>query len=136
MKQRATCNALRWGASVLLVFACARAPGPPPAVEPPAPAIASPPPCPQIVLIEVRKRDRRLRARCDGGEVVEMPVALGRASTGPKRGVGDERTPEGYYRISGPPRPSRFHVFVPIDYPSLADAATAYAEGRLSDTEY
>ena len=50
--------------------------------------------------------------------------------------MGDTRTPEGYYRISGPPRPSRFHRFIPIDYPSLADAATARAEGRLPDADY
>ena len=82
------------------------------------------------------KRDRRLRAHCDGGAVVEMAVALGRGTEGPKRDAGDERTPEGNYRISGAPRRSRFHRFVPIDYPSMADAATARAEGRLAEADY
>jgi murein L,D-transpeptidase YafK len=65
-----------------------------------------------------------------------MTVALGRDTDGPKRNAGDARTPEGYYRISGPPRPSRFYRFVPIDYPSMADAATARADGRLSEADY
>jgi murein L,D-transpeptidase YafK len=61
-----------------------------------------------------------------------LPVALGRAPEGPKRSMGDQRTPEGEYRVAGPPRASRFHRFMPIDYPSTADADRALAEGRLT----
>jgi len=142
MRRKATRIAQGCGAAVLLACACARTPpalpAPPPAVPPaPPPDLLAPAACDRIVAIEVSKRERRLRARCEGGGVVEMPVALGRESDGPKREEGDSRTPEGHYRISGPPRPSRrFHRFVPIDYPSLADAATARAEGRLSEAEY
>jgi len=88
------------------------------------------------VAIAVKKRDRNLRAFCEGGEVVELQVALGRGSLGPKRRVGDEQTPEGRYQISGPPRGSRFHVFVPIDYPSITDAELALVEGRVSEPDY
>jgi murein L,D-transpeptidase YafK len=123
---------------VLLACAVARAPEIPVAApivpEPPAEP-SSPAPCEHILAIQVSKRERRLRAHCEGGATVEMTVAFGRAD-GPKRAAGDARTPEGYYRISGPARSSRFHRFVPIDYPSLADAATARAEGRLSEPEY
>ncbi len=82
------------------------------------------------------KSERRLHARCERGAVVTLPVALGRDPDGPKRRAGDLRTPEGRYRITGPARPSRFHRFIPIDYPSRADAETAYSEGRLSETDY
>lgn len=68
--------------------------------------------------------------------MVELPVALGREAKGPKRSAGDARTPEGRYRISGPPRASRFHRFIPIDYPSLADADAARADARLSEAAY
>jgi len=140
MRRKATRNALRCGAAALLVCACARPPAalpPPPPVPPAPPPALAPAPCERILAIEVSKRERRLRARCAGGGVVEMPIALGRESDGPKREAGDWRTPEGNYRISGSPRPSRrFHRFVPIDYPSLADAATARAEGRLSEPDY
>jgi murein L,D-transpeptidase YafK len=139
MRQKATRIAQRCGTAVLLACACAPTPAalpaPPPAVAPP-PGSPSPATCEQIVAIEVSKRERRLRAQCAGGGVVEMTVALGRGN-GPKREAGDSRTPEGQYRISGPPRRSRrFHRFIPFDYPSFADAATARAEGRLSEAEY
>ncbi len=92
--------------------------------------------CERIVAIAVSKRERRLRAECEGGALIEMVVALGRGDEGPKLRVGDSRTPEGRYRVSGPPRQSRFHQFIPIDYPSLSDAEAAHGEGRLSDVEY
>ena len=129
--------ALRHGAATLLLAtACSTAPAPLPAPPPP---LAAPTPevgCERILAIEVAKHERLLRAHCEGGAVVEMPVALGRGRAGDKRVRGDARTPEGHYRISGPPRASRFHRFLPIDYPSLADAATARAEGRLSEDDY
>jgi hypothetical protein len=125
-------------AALALGFACAR-PLPPPAVPepaPPAPAVlaepAAPGPCLRIERIVVHKGERRLWARCAGGAVVALPVALGRAAEGPKRALGDQRTPEGEYRVAGPPRASRFHRFLPIDYPSTADADRALAEGRLA----
>jgi murein L,D-transpeptidase YafK len=40
--------------------------------------------------------------------------------------------PEGAYRIAGPPRKSRFHVFIPIDYPSRADADRGLQEGLIT----
>jgi murein L,D-transpeptidase YafK len=106
----------------------------PPLVQPDAPVPF--PPCHRILGIEVSRSARRLRARCEGGMRVEMTVALGRTADGPKRISGDERTPEGDYRVSGAPRRSRFHLFIPIDYPSVADADRALADGRLSKAEY
>jgi murein L,D-transpeptidase YafK len=97
---------------------------------------AFPPPCDRIVAIIVRRSERHLRANCEGGAVIELPVALGRSNEGPKRRAGDSRTPEGRYQISGRPRASRFHLFIPIDYPSLDDAELARSEGRVSDADY
>jgi murein L,D-transpeptidase YafK len=131
MRWRATRIAALVGATALL--ACE---GEPPVLPTPPPELRAPPPCEQIAMIAVKKRDRNLIAFCEGGAVVELPVALGRGSRGPKRLVGDERTPEGRYQISGPPRRSRFHVFLPIDYPSISDAELALAEGRVSELDY
>jgi murein L,D-transpeptidase YafK len=85
--------------------------------------------------MEVRKASRRLEAHCEGGGVVAMTVALGR-EPGPKRRAGDHRTPEGAYRVAGPARRSRFHRFLPIDYPAPADADLALREGRLSRADH
>jgi murein L,D-transpeptidase YafK len=84
----------------------------------------------------VHKGERRLWAFCQGEAVVAFPVALGRAPEGPKERAGDQRTPEGVYHVAGPARPSRFHRFLPIDYPSVADADRALAGGRLSRRDH
>ena len=70
-----------------------------------------------------------------GGGTLEFPIALSR-ERGPKRVAGDERMPEGDYRFIGPPRKSRFYGFIPIDYPSRADADRAFAEGRITKEEH
>jgi murein L,D-transpeptidase YafK len=51
---------------------------------------------------------------------------------GPKRRIHDARTPEGVYLTAAPSRRSRFHLFLPIDYPSLADAEAGLAAGIIS----
>jgi murein L,D-transpeptidase YafK len=94
------------------------------------------PSCERIVSISVSKHDRRLRVYCEDGTRVEMVVALGRGTGGAKREMGDARTPEGHYRFSGPARASRFHRFIPFDYPSLSDAESARIQGRLDDGGY
>jgi murein L,D-transpeptidase YafK len=137
MAHRATRVAPLWGAAVLLAWACARAPveAPVPATPPSPHEVAPAPPCERITLILVHKSTRRLRAYCEGGAVVEMIAAMGRGE-GPKRARGDARTPEGRYKINGPPRRSRFYRFLPIDYPGLADAEIARITGRLSKADY
>ncbi len=83
----------------------------------------------------MRRAQRELVAACAGGGERRIAVALARAS-GPKRMSGDQSLPEGDYRIAGPARPSRFHRFLPIDYPAPADADRALAEGRLAREDH
>lgn len=64
-----------------------------------------------------------------------MRVALGREPDGRKRLAGDRRTPEGLYHVLRT-RPSRFHRFIEIDYPSREDADRALAAGRLTPAEH
>lgn len=94
------------------------------------------PPCEKVERIVVAKAQHRLTAFCAGGAVREAAVALGRESLGPKFLRGDMKTPEGEYRVAGPARESRFHRFIPIDYPSREDAEGARREGRLSDADF
>ncbi len=123
--------------------ACASAPARPPAGTAPSATVADAVPgpeaagaaCERIEHLLVRKAERVLVATCAGGAVRRLPVALARAP-GRKEASGDQRVPEGDYRIAGPARPSRFHRFLPIDYPAPADAARALAEGRLSRADH
>jgi len=107
----------------------AAAPAPPPPAAPPAGPI-DPSACLHALRVEVRKSARLLTAECVVGGYVAFPIALSREA-GPKRAQGDHRMPEGDYAIAGPPLTSRFHLFVPIDYPSVADADRALGEGRI-----
>jgi len=138
--RRALASASALGLCLALLACWLRRPAaePPPAPPPvPAPVPAPPPPpCTAIERIEVSKSQRTLRAHCRAGAVVEMTAALGREPEGDKRDAGDWRTPEGLYRVSGRPRESRFHLFIPIDYPSVEDAEQALYEGRISLATY
>jgi hypothetical protein len=131
----------------LLLWSCSGAPPPAPANVPepgpsPEPDALSTPErpletsCARIERIEVRKSERTLVAECtDGGRLV-FEIALSRAADGPKRALGDWRMPEGDYHVAGPARPSRFHRFLPIDYPSPRDAESGLAEGRIGASEH
>ncbi|HEX5066135.1 MAG TPA: L,D-transpeptidase [Myxococcota bacterium] len=99
-------------------------------------AEAAAPPCERILLIEVRKSRRELVAYCEGGAELRMTAAMGREPRGHKLGAGDQRTPEGSYRVSGTLEANRFYGFIPLDYPSQADADAALAEGRISRRDY
>jgi len=116
--------------------AIAGCPKKPPRTPAPAPAPPQPPgpidpgACGRVLRIEVRKSERLLAGDCEAGGYVAFPIALSREA-GPKRVQGDHRMPEGDYAIAGPPQTSRFHLFVPIDYPSVADADRALAEKRI-----
>jgi hypothetical protein len=92
--------------------------------------------CDRIVRIEVRRVDRELVTFCEDGTRFYFSAAFGRDSTGPKRRVDDLRTPEGKYQIAGEPRPSRFHLFIPINYPSPRDAELGLEAGRISVRTY
>jgi len=92
--------------------------------------------CESIVQIEVFKYDRRLKATCADGQVVQFPIALGRRPFGDKQRQGDQRTPEGYYRVAEEPRPSQFHVFIALDYPSAVDADQALGRGEIDPNTY
>lgn len=134
----------------LFMVGCARSPVPepapalptPPAVLEPAPAPTPAPPdpktlpCPEIMRLEVRKRERVLEVSCRGGGMRVFPIALSREPVGAKRRRADQRVPEGDYHIAGMPRASRFHLFLPIDYPSPADADRGLMERSISRSQY
>jgi murein L,D-transpeptidase YafK len=59
----------------------------------------------------------------------EYRVSLGDEPAGHKTRRGDERTPEGNYRIDWQNPNSRFHLSLHISYPNGQDRARAAAEG-------
>ena len=59
-----------------------------------------------------------------------FPIALGGAPEGHKGEEGDQRTPEGRYRIDWRNDKSSYHLSMHISYPDAADMARAEAEGK------
>ena len=79
------------------------------------------------LLVEKGARQLTLFA---GGQILKVyHVALGRQPVGPKRRRGDQRTPEGLYRIDGRGTRTNYHLALHISYPDAADRARAAQAG-------
>jgi L,D-peptidoglycan transpeptidase YkuD (ErfK/YbiS/YcfS/YnhG family) len=72
------------------------------------------------VIVQVDSRARTLSLCRNGFEEAAFRVALGRRGLD-KKAEGDGRTPRGRYPL-GPARPSsRYHRFLPVGYPTVAE---------------
>lgn len=79
----------------------------------------------------VDKSERVLVAYQNGRPIkAYRDLQFGDAPSGHKQFEGDERTPEGIYRIDRRNPQSRFHLSLGISYPNAADTAFAAQYGR------
>ena len=83
----------------------------------------------QAHAIHVYKAQRRLDLLRDGRVIATYRIVLGGAPVGHKRQQGDQRTPEGDYRITYRNERSRFHLSLRVSYPNEADRKQAAARG-------
>jgi L,D-peptidoglycan transpeptidase YkuD (ErfK/YbiS/YcfS/YnhG family) len=95
---------------------------------------SAPPPhasCPASgVAVQVDPAARVLSLCRAGVEDASFRVALGRSGLD-KRSEGDGRTPRGQYKLE-PSRPSaRYHLFLPVDYPTDAQAKQGYTGSAI-----
>ena len=79
--------------------------------------------------IVVVKSTRRMTLFYRGDSTAVFLVALGKAPTGNKTERGDNRTPEGVYRIDARNPQSEFYRSVHISYPSVAERERAMRLG-------
>lgn len=71
-----------------------------------------------------------------GNEIVKIyRVFLGSSPVGHKLERGDNRTPEGHYRVVDKKISENFHRFIGIDYPNAHDAELAFRQGRITSTQ-
>jgi murein L,D-transpeptidase YafK len=82
--------------------------------------------------IVILKSAQTLELRQEDGSVSTFRVCLGLNPIGPKKITGDQKTPEGDYFICSKSTESRFHRFLGISYPGVADAQTAFERGVIS----
>ena len=84
---------------------------------------------PTIDLIIVEKTSHRMVLLHNGQVQKVYYVALGRGGLGPKEIAGDNKVPEGTYRITGRNPRSAFHLSLRIDYPTSEQAQAAQRNG-------
>ncbi len=75
--------------------------------------------------IIIEKSKRRLTLIAKGQILKTYPISLGRSPVGRKVMEGDDRTPEGIYRIDYRLDNSRYHLALHISYPSENDLENA-----------
>lgn len=81
-------------------------------------------------LLYLRTQERTLYV-CERDRVrAAHRVALGRGGVG-KRSEGDERVPVGSYSLGRPRASSRFHLFLPVGYPTAAQRQQGYTGGAV-----
>lgn len=86
--------------------------------------------------LEIIKSTQELRLK-QGAEILKTyHIALGKGGNAPKRQLGDNRTPAGFYRILEFRPESRFHYFMQINYPNLLDAWHGYQDQLISSAEF
>ncbi|WP_207534696.1 L,D-transpeptidase family protein [Desertivirga arenae] len=83
-----------------------------------------------IHKIIVLKAERKLLAYSDGKLVQTYRVSLGKNPIGDKQYEGDNRTPEGIYKINDKNANSGWHTNLGISYPDAADSKQARLLGR------
>lgn len=104
-----------WAGVVLAVLVCQGASAESPAV--------------QADRVVIEKGRRTLRLYAGARELATFRVALGRQPVGRKECRGDNRTPEGYYKVAGRKENSDFHRALRISYPSQDDVERAREKG-------
>ncbi|HEX4630650.1 MAG TPA: L,D-transpeptidase family protein [Chthoniobacterales bacterium] len=85
------------------------------------------------ILIE--KAARRLTLFQNGRALKTYSVALGQAPVGPKEYEGDQRTPEGIYKVDFHKPDSDYHLALHISYPEQPDVDRAAGQGLSAGSD-
>lgn len=86
--------------------------------------------------LEVSKSERVLRVK-QGDKIIKIyHISFGRGGKGSKREMGDNKTPQGSYRIIGFKSDSKFYYFMQLNYPNLIDAWHGYKDRLISAREF
>lgn len=85
---------------------------------------------PEVTSIQVIKSERKLYLLNKNTVLRAYDIGLGGQPVGHKQFEGDNKTPEGSYKISYKNPKSKYHLSVGISYPNAADSAYAAANGK------
>lgn len=79
--------------------------------------------------IVVNKAKREMLLLSKGATIKQYRISLGDNPIGPKQQEGDERTPEGLYKIDYRNDKSSYHLSLHITYPNRTDIKNAKSKG-------
>lgn len=79
--------------------------------------------------IRVWKREGELDLICGGARRRTIAATFGGDPVGPKEREGDQKTPEGVYRVSLKVKSDRFHRFLGVSYPNEEDKKRGAEKG-------
>jgi murein L,D-transpeptidase YafK len=81
-------------------------------------------------LVTVVKSDRKMYLSSKGKILKTYKIALGSKPVGHKKVQGDQKTPEGYYRLDYLKKDSSFYRALHISYPNTRDYRNAKKAGK------
>lgn len=84
----------------------------------------------KVDFIFVKKSESKLYVYQDGLAIHTFNIALGANPEGHKQQEGDEKTPEGLYKINYKKKNSQFYRSLKINYPNKEDRRLAKKAGR------
>ena len=79
--------------------------------------------------VVVEKSSRKMRLYSGASELAVFPVSLGRSPAGAKECEGDNKTPEGVFRVLEHKRDSAYFLSLRLSYPEPVNVASAAAKG-------
>jgi murein L,D-transpeptidase YafK len=85
---------------------------------------------PEVTRILVFKQDRKMYLMSGSATLKAYDIALGGNPIGHKQFEGDQKTPEGHYKIDGRNPNSSYHLSLRISYPNDDDRAFAKSQGK------
>lgn len=80
--------------------------------------------------VVVDKGNRKLHLLKEGTAFRTFDIALGFAPEGDKEEEGDQKTPEGVYRLDGRNPDSDYFLSIHVSYPNSSDIAAARSKGK------
>lgn len=98
--------------------------------------LAAEPSSPAGRSVVIDKAKKTLTLFKNGRQIAQFPASFGIDPDSDKYKTRDGATPEGLYFVSHKNDESRFHRFIGISYPNLANAARGLAYGAISFKEY
>lgn len=79
--------------------------------------------------VVVEKSSRKMRLYSGASEIAVFPVSLGRSPVGAKACEGDNKTPEGVFRVLEHKSDSAYYLSLRLSYPEPGNIASAAAKG-------